>query len=85
MGIIIPSKSKPVKNKVLHLIIAISRPPKTTKNSSRFNENDFVYNAEQNNYTCPQGNQLTARQNSIQNHGRTVTIYRLQSLDTQYN
>ena len=61
--------------------VAIPKPPKTTKNPSRFNENYFVYNAEQNSYTCPQGNQLTARQNTVQSHGRTVIIYRTQTSD----
>ena len=61
--------------------VALPNPPKTTKNQGRFNEKDVVFNAEQNTYTCPQGHPLTARKNSVQSHGRKVTIYRTQTSD----
>jgi hypothetical protein len=61
--------------------VAIPKAPKTTKNEGRFNEKDFVYNAGQNTYTCPQGHLLIARKNSVQSHGRKVYIYRTQTSD----
>ncbi|MCK5828948.1 MAG: transposase [Methylococcales bacterium] len=61
--------------------VAIPKAPKTTKNQGRFNEKDFVFKAEQNTYTCPQEHHLTARKNSVQSHGRKVTIYRTQTSD----
>ena len=61
--------------------VAIPKAPETTKNQGRFSEKDFVYSAEQNIYTCPQGHQLTARKNAVQSHGRKVTIYRTQTSD----
>ena len=40
---------------------------------------DFLYDAEKNIYTCPQGHELTARESPTHSNGRKVYIYRTQS------
>ena len=42
---------------------------------------DFLYNAEQNIYTCPQGQELTPRETPTNNRGRLVYAYTTRSAD----
>jgi len=59
--------------------VAIPKTPETAKNQGRFSVKDFLYDAEKNIYTCPQGHELTARENPTHSNGRKVYIYRTQS------
>lgn len=65
----------------IEVYVAIPNQSSTAEKQGRFSHKDFDYDKENNHYTCPQGNTLTAGKKPRVKDGKNMIVYRSKTSD----